>query len=549
MKRGLTAFIVASLLLTGCGVNRENAKRQEISSTGVGGFENEEDKKNGYHGFFDVSYENEVGEKVRRLESMEELLYEENGSYVGIKTGIEKCLAGENKDQYDYMKIFLERKDEDMQKYLVLENKKTDEGYYFDIYLVESGEGVNIFELKESLTVEGSINESKTSVFLNENKILVSTEAPGSSYIENYYIENKGGKFEYLETRTMDITADFLEKKISLIQSGKLKDALELEGSYLYPYTYQELISKSNNIALGAFYEKAKELYEKDDYKEGLRYLEGEVELLIERAATSSDGNYWDYFIKNQSDGEKVLEKEEIEDVLKLYRKLLVKTGETERASEIQSEIKLLLSRDQSGGFENAWIQNEDWMSNESEIVFDGGKGILKSHGNEIAESWYRHEAVFPSSKDFKISAKVKVPEFWDKYSKKDAQVGIGIFVGKKGDGGKLVYESDLCVVANEIRFVQGQMIKNRKGGEPVEVDFKKVKSEAGTIEIKYDAKEKSLSLIFDGEIVGTQKIDSKGAVDWKMTSDDEFVLGVMGFSEWTDIKESFPSIEDIIVE
>jgi len=198
--------------------------------------------------------------------------------------------------------------------------------------------------------------------------------------------------------------------------------------------------------------------------------------------------------------------------------------------------------------YSKAFKSNEDWSLRNAVMNFENNMGVLRSEDGRVQEAWYKYEKSFPINKDFEISAHIKVPKFWDYYNKKEAQVGIGLFVGKKGNGGKIVYECDLCVISKEMRFVQGQMIRNRKGEDPIVVEEKRLQDEHGIISIKYDSQNITLALYFNENLIGVQKIDETGEVDWKMTADDEFEAGIMGFAEGTGISSNFPTIQDVSI-
>jgi len=184
-----------------------------------------------------------------------------------------------------------------------------------------------------------------------------------------------------------------------------------------------------------------------------------------------------------------------------------------------------------------------DTFSNNSATINKSGQ--LSSTSENTSESWYIRDVELSSQKDFEISAHVSIDPYWRTMNKKNAQVGVGIFIAKKGDGGKLVFESDLCSIANDALFVQGQNIKNRLGGEPDDVVFKQVKDLSGLIKVSYHAKEKTFQLWFNDISMGQSKITSDGKVDWKMSKDDKFIVGIMGFSEHTSIKQNYPVIKD----
>lgn len=190
--------------------------------------------------------------------------------------------------------------------------------------------------------------------------------------------------------------------------------------------------------------------------------------------------------------------------------------------------------------------KNNDWETRHSSIEFEMGVGSFTSTGFRNSEAWYLYDKTFKSTKDFTLSATVGVPKEWDTFDRNDAQVGIGLFVGKKGDHGHLVYECNLATVSKEIRFVQGQIIKNRRGEDPVAVDDIKVDSESGVLKIQYFSNQKKLALYFDEEEVGSEVIDKTGNVDWNMSETDEFIVGFMGFSELTDCQMAPPVISNI---
>jgi hypothetical protein len=215
-----------------------------------------------------------------------------------------------------------------------------------------------------------------------------------------------------------------------------------------------------------------------------------------------------------------------------------------DQVKELRSDLKEIKINDLSSDLSS----DDKWFEEGGKMVFTKSEGKISTDSEEIAETWYKYKDTIPSDKDFIISAKVNVPKYWDTVKSKNGQVGVGIFLGKEGNGGKLVYEADLCTVANDQRFVQGQMIKNRLGGEPVEVDFKETDLETGKLEIIYKASEKTVSLVLADEVIGTQKIDQTGAVNWEMKEGDSFIVGIMGFSEWIKIESNSPSISEVTI-
>ncbi|MCH4886752.1 hypothetical protein EZV73_04190 [Acidaminobacter sp. JC074] len=212
--------------------------------------------------------------------------------------------------------------------------------------------------------------------------------------------------------------------------------------------------------------------------------------------------------------------------------------------SHVKENLEMKTIKDLSQQF----TSDDNWFEVGGHMEQVESIGYMKSDSEEIAEAWYKYNQTLSSSKDFIISAEVKVPKHWDKSGKADGQVGIGLFVGKRGDEGQLVFECDLCVINEGMRFVQGQMIKNRKGGEPVAVEMKEVNDESGVIEILYKADDNSLTLIFNDQVISTQKIDGNGPVNLEVAEGDEFVVGFMGFSEWIKIESDSPSLQSVTI-
>ena len=140
----------------------------------------------------------------------------------------------------------------------------------------------------------------------------------------------------------------------------------------------------------------------------------------------------------------------------------------------------------------------------------------------------------------------VTVPYYWDGMDSEEAQVGAGIFVGKVDPDGKsrTVYETNLAAIAQEVRFVQGQLIKNRLGDDPIAVGFMKTDREKTNLKVKWDSQSKQLQFFMDEILVDSKQIDERGIDNWKM-DEDKFYVGVMGFAENTDITGHFPYVDN----
>jgi hypothetical protein len=224
--------------------------------------------------------------------------------------------------------------------------------------------------------------------------------------------------------------------------------------------------------------------------------------------------------------------------------KMNIPSVSVEQIEEVRSKLNSYQIKELSTSF----VSEGNWFEEGGKMIIDGEKAMMTSNEEGISEAWYKHKESLSAHSDFIVSGLVTIPKSWDTHTKKDGQVGLGIFVGKKDDEGKLVYEADLCTVAGGDRFVQGQMIKNRLGGDPLEVDYKDVDTIIGRLEIVYQRENKTFTLLLDNEIIGSQYIDSNGAVDWQMADNDEFVVGIMGFSEWVKIESDYPSIESVVI-
>jgi hypothetical protein len=127
-----------------------------------------------------------------------------------------------------------------------------------------------------------------------------------------------------------------------------------------------------------------------------------------------------------------------------------------------------------------------------------------------------------------------------------EAQVGAGVFVGKVDPDQKsrTVYETNLAAIAHGERFVQGQLIKNRLGDDPIAVGFMKTDKETVRLTITWDSTNKQILFYTDDILVDAKHIDERGIDDWKM-DEDRFYVGVMGFAENTDITAHYPYIDN----
>jgi hypothetical protein len=191
-------------------------------------------------------------------------------------------------------------------------------------------------------------------------------------------------------------------------------------------------------------------------------------------------------------------------------------------------------------------IQHPSWASREADFFLQDGVWKLEASGTRISETWKTYANTLPPDQDWSVSVDVTVPHYWDNMEKEEAQVGAGVFVGKvdQDEKSRTVYETNLAAIAQEIRFVQGQLIKNRLGDDPIAVGFMKTDKETANLKIEWDSRMKQIRFFMDGILVDTKHIDKKGIDDWKMDQ-DKFYVGVMGFAENTDITGHFPCVDN----
>jgi len=193
------------------------------------------------------------------------------------------------------------------------------------------------------------------------------------------------------------------------------------------------------------------------------------------------------------------------------------------------------------GDFQSLFHDHPAWFSREAQIVQTGdGAASLTATGTGTSEAWKTWHESMPHDRDWSIAVDVTVPRAWDTDPRPDAQVGAGPWVGRLDAEGKgrRVYEVNLATIANEIRFVQGQLIENRLGEDPIAVGMTIVTDETVRLEISYRAEPPTISLTVDGFLVDTKTIDGSGFDDWGMTGDDVFQVGIMGFAENSDLTE-----------
>lgn len=173
---------------------------------------------------------------------------------------------------------------------------------------------------------------------------------------------------------------------------------------------------------------------------------------------------------------------------------------------------------------------------------------------SQALEAWMLYNNQMPYNKPWSISLDVTVPLYWNTNGGNSAQVGAGIFAGKPVASGQSskVYETNLAAINGGERFVQAQLVANRLGDDPIDVQRKVLASnkETATIRVNYSAENHSLSFYIDGEKVGeSQAIDASGMDNWQLTDGDMIDVGIMGFAENATITSNAPTIDNLVVE
>lgn len=327
---GIIIFIIG---LTGCS---KMLDKGEIQTT-------KNEQMESFYGFFDTSYENESVEGVSYHNKIEADIYEEKDNKIIEKYNMIEVFLKENKIIEDQdINVFIGTIKGDLEEYFVTKEEEQNDEYYFSIYAITRDSKSEELSIRDRIRVKGVINNAKTSLFSVNQYLLISTEEQDSSYIHNYYLKFDDGKLQFMNEHSFDLVAESLERKITLLEDGKIDEALNIDVAYLYPESYKQLICKSNNLALKLFYKKAKDLSLENRWEEALKYLEDEVNIYLERAIVSADENYLNYFIESESECEYNLKKEEVIEVLTLYQEVLEKNTKHDLSMDIKKELDML---------------------------------------------------------------------------------------------------------------------------------------------------------------------------------------------------------------
>jgi len=202
--------------------------------------------------------------------------------------------------------------------------------------------------------------------------------------------------------------------------------------------------------------------------------------------------------------------------------------------------------------FSTQFTQSPRWESSEADISLVNEKGQLTANSatSTILEVWKLYKIQMPYNKSWDISADVNVPLHWNANGGNEAQVGAGIFVGLpvvSGQSSK-VYECNLAAVNGGERFVQAQLVANRLGDDPIDVQRTVLNQskETGTLKIQFCSKNKTLSLFIDNVIVGIGRaINSSGLDNWNLSDSGVLDVGIMGFAENTTITSNQPTLDN----
>lgn len=197
--------------------------------------------------------------------------------------------------------------------------------------------------------------------------------------------------------------------------------------------------------------------------------------------------------------------------------------------------------------------QSPRWESSDADITLVNQKGQLTASSDnnaQVLEAWKLYKTQMPYNKSWEISIDINIPLYWNTNGGNQAQVGAGIYAGKPVNSGQSskVYECNFAAINNGERFVQAQLVANRLGDDPIDVQFTIVNQlkEFGTLKIKFCAINKELSLFLDNTIVGNaQAINSTGLDNWELTDQDVIDIGIMGFAENTTIKNNQPTLDN----
>lgn len=205
--------------------------------------------------------------------------------------------------------------------------------------------------------------------------------------------------------------------------------------------------------------------------------------------------------------------------------------------------------------FSDFFTQSSRWQSVGADISLVNEEGQLTGldPSSQALEAWKLYKTQMPYSSSWEISVDTSVPLHWNTNGGTDAQVGVGIFAGQPVSNGESskVYECNLAAINGGPRFVQAQLIANRLGEDPIDVQNLTLNqnTETATLKIQFCSSNKMLSLFIDDTIVGVgRSIDSSGLDNWNLTETDVIDVGIMGFAENTTITTNQPTLDNFSI-
>jgi hypothetical protein len=208
------------------------------------------------------------------------------------------------------------------------------------------------------------------------------------------------------------------------------------------------------------------------------------------------------------------------------------------------------------GVFADHFQESTRWPSQSADIIQGNSVGELTANSTDTSsalEAWKLYNTAMPYDRSWEISLLVNLPLYWNTNGGENAQVGSGLFVGKPVASGisSKVYETNMAVVNGDGRFAQAQLVANRLGDDPIDVQSTDLPDdkESTITAIRFCHVDKTLSYFVDGNKVGeSQKIDSTGLDDWNLSAGDTLDVGIMGFAELTTIQGNSPTVDNFTI-
>lgn len=211
---------------------------------------------------------------------------------------------------------------------------------------------------------------------------------------------------------------------------------------------------------------------------------------------------------------------------------------------------------DFNGNFAQTFADSPRWPSQSASLKQEKGMATLSANATDTSsalEAWKLYKTPMPYNRSWQISVTTDVPLYWNNNGGNNAQVGAGIFVGKPVASGvsAKVYETNMAAINDGERFAQAQLVANRLGDDPIDVQRVVLNSnqQSAVTAIRFCHSDKTLSYLVDGQPVGkSQAIDGTGLDNWGLTTSDTMDIGIMGFAENTTIQSNSPTLKAFTV-